>query len=75
LDLLTILCIISHNYNQYNAISDLHPFKFTAVQVLRFSVSTSRRLVADLNTGTTTSNHYEVFLSLLLHSPWNADPL
>jgi hypothetical protein len=35
---------------------------------LGFSVSTSRILAMDLNTGTITSNHYEVFLLFLLQS-------
>jgi hypothetical protein len=66
---------ISFNCNQYSAIADLHNFKFTVAHLLGFSVSTSRLLVTDLNTETITSNHYEVFLSFLLQSPWNADPI
>jgi hypothetical protein len=33
-----------------------------------------RFLATDLNTGTVTSNHCEVFLPLLVQSPWKADP-
>jgi hypothetical protein len=40
---------------------------------LGLSVSTSRILATDLNTGTITSNPDEVFLSFLLQSPWTAD--
>jgi hypothetical protein len=63
------------SYKQYSAITDLHTFQFTTAHALGFSVFTSRHLVADLNTGTITSNHYEIFLSVLLQSPWNADPV
>jgi hypothetical protein len=38
---------------------------------LGFLVSTSRLLTADLNIETITSNHYEVFLSFRVQSPWN----
>jgi hypothetical protein len=53
---------LSINYKPYSAIADLHNSRFTAAQALGFSVSTSRCLVADLNTGTVTSNHCEFFL-------------
>jgi hypothetical protein len=56
---------ISPNYNQYSAISDLLILQFTVAHALEFSVSTSRLLATDLNTEAITSNHYEVFLSLL----------
>jgi hypothetical protein len=62
-------------YKQDSAIADLHTFQFIAARALGFSVSTSRILAMDLNTGTISSNHYEVFLSFLLQSPWNADPI
>jgi hypothetical protein len=70
-----LLCTISLNYNQYSANSDLPTFQFTVAHALGFSVSTSRCLVADLNTGTITSNHYEVFLSFFFNhlgppTPW-----
>jgi hypothetical protein len=45
--------------NQYSTIAGLHTFQFTATHALGFSVSSSRCLVADLNTGTSTSNHYK----------------
>jgi hypothetical protein len=73
LDLLTILCTISLNYNQYSAVTDLHTFKFTIAHALGFSLSTSRLLATDLNIETITSNHYEDFLPFILQSPWNAD--
>jgi hypothetical protein len=38
---------------------------------LGFSVFTSRLLATDLNTETSTSDHYEVFLLLRFQSPWN----
>jgi hypothetical protein len=57
---------ITLTYNQYSAINDLHTFQFTVAHALGFSVSTSRILATDLNTGTITLNPYEVFLSFLL---------
>jgi hypothetical protein len=56
---------ISLNYNSYNAVADLLNLQFTVPHALGFSISTSRCWVPDLNTGTITSNHYEVFLSSL----------
>jgi hypothetical protein len=53
------------NYNQYNAIADLHTFQFNAAPALGFSVFTSRLLATDLNIETSISNHYEVFLPIL----------
>jgi hypothetical protein len=61
---------ITLSYNQYSAIADLHTFQFTFAQVLGFSVSRSRILATDINTGIITWNRYEVFLSFLLQSPW-----
>jgi hypothetical protein len=75
LDLLTLLCRIFLNYKPYSTIADLRSFCFTAAHVLGFSVSTNRLLATDLNTGTIALNHYEVFFSFLLQSPWNADPV
>jgi hypothetical protein len=43
----------------------LHNLQFTVAHALGFSVSTSRLLATDLNTGTIISNHYEIFLSSL----------
>jgi hypothetical protein len=60
------LVTISLNYNQYSAIADLHNLQFTVAHALGFSVSTSRLLATDLNTETSTSNHYEVSLPFLL---------
>jgi hypothetical protein len=75
LDLMTVLCTISFNHNQYSALADLHTFQFTVAHALGFSVFTSRILATHLNTGTITTNHYEVFLSFLVQSPWTADSI
>jgi hypothetical protein len=56
------------DYNQYSAIADLHNLQFTVEHALGFSVFISRVLATDLNTETSTSNHYEVFLSLRFQS-------
>jgi hypothetical protein len=69
----SLLCTHSLNYNQYSAIAELHNFRFTATHALGFSVFTSRILATDLNTGTVTSNHYEIFLPFFIQSPWTAD--
>jgi hypothetical protein len=53
-------------YRQYSAIADLHNFQFTVADALGFSVSTSRLLATDLNTETSASNRYEVFLSSII---------
>jgi hypothetical protein len=45
--------------------------QFTVACSLRFFVFTSRVLATDLNTETSTSSHYEVFLPFLVQSPWN----
>jgi hypothetical protein len=37
-------------------------FQFTVAHALGFSVFTTRLLATDLNTETSASNHYEVFL-------------
>jgi hypothetical protein len=65
----------TRTYKPYSAIADLHTFQFTAAHALGISVSTSRCLIADLNTGNITSNHYAGFLSFLLQSPSNAGPI
>jgi hypothetical protein len=52
----------------HSAIADLHNFQFTVAHALGFSVSTSRLLATDLNTETSTSNHYEAFLLFRLQS-------
>jgi hypothetical protein len=64
----------TRTYKQYSAVADLHTFQFTAAHALGFS-SPLVVVVADLNTGTITSNHCEVLLSFLLRSLWNADPV
>jgi hypothetical protein len=55
----------------YNAIADLHNVQFTVTHAVGFSVFTSRILATDLNTETSTSNHYEVFLLFHFQSLWN----
>jgi hypothetical protein len=65
------LVTISLNYNQYSAFADLHNLQFNDTPSLGFSVSTSRLLATDLNTESSTSNPYEVFLSFLVQSPSN----
>jgi hypothetical protein len=62
---------VSLTYNEYSAIADLHNFQFTVTHALGFSVSTSRLLATDLNTKTSASNPYEVFLPFLVQSCWN----
>jgi hypothetical protein len=59
------------NYNEYSAIAILHNLEFTVAHALGFSVFTRRLLATDLNTETSTSNHYEVILPFLVQSPWN----
>jgi hypothetical protein len=56
---------------KYSAIADLHTFQFTVAHALGFPVFTSRLLGTYLNTETSTSTHYEVFLPFLVQSPWN----
>jgi hypothetical protein len=55
----------------YSAIADLHIFQFTVAHSLELSVFTSRLLATDLNTETSTRNHYKVFLIFRLQSLWN----
>jgi hypothetical protein len=72
MDLLALpLHSLSLNYKKYRAIADLHKFQFTVAQTLGFSVFTSRLLATDLNTETSTSTHYEVFLLFRLQSLGN----
>jgi hypothetical protein len=61
----------SLNHAYYSAIADLHNLQFAVAHALGFSVATSRLQATDLNTETSTSNHNEVFLPFLVHSPWN----
>jgi hypothetical protein len=65
--LLQVLIIIL----KYRAIADLHNFQFTVAHSVGFPVPISRLLATDLNTETSTSNHYEVFLLFRLQSLWN----
>jgi hypothetical protein len=62
----TSVTTISLNCDHYSAIADLHTFQFTVAHALGFSVSTSRLLATDLNTETSTSNHYEIFFGRIL---------
>jgi hypothetical protein len=59
---------VSLNYNQYRAIANLHNLQFTVAHELGFSAFTSRLLATDLNTETSTSDHYEVFSLFRLQS-------
>jgi hypothetical protein len=68
-----LLCTVSLHYNQYSAIADLHNFQFTVAHAIGFSVSTSRIRATGLDTGTITSNHYEVFLPFFIPSSWTDD--
>jgi hypothetical protein len=68
---ISILVTSSLNDICYSAIADLHSLQFTVSQARGFSVFTCRLLETDLNTETSTSNHYEIFLSFLVQSPWN----
>jgi hypothetical protein len=56
---------------KYSSIADLHNFQSTVAHEVGLSVFTSRLLATDLNTDTSASNHYEVFLLFRLHSLWN----
>jgi hypothetical protein len=53
---------------KYSAIADLRTFQLTAAHALGFSVFTSRLLATDLNSETSASDHYEVFLLFRLQS-------
>jgi hypothetical protein len=63
-----ITCSLYHTL--YSAIADLHNFQSTVTYALGFSVSTSRLLATDLDTETSTSAPYEVFLPFRLQSLW-----
>jgi hypothetical protein len=71
IEFISALVTSSQNHTQYSAIADLHTFQFTVAHVLGFLVSTICLLATDLNTEIITSNHYEVFLPFLVHSPCN----
>jgi hypothetical protein len=60
------------NHTYYSTIADLHNVQFTVALALRFSVSISRLVATDLNTETSTSDHYGVFfLPFLIQSTWS----
>jgi hypothetical protein len=61
---------LNHNY-YYSTIADLHNFQSIIAHALGFSVFTSHLLATDLNTETSTLNHYEIILPFLVQSPWN----
>jgi hypothetical protein len=46
--------------------SDLHNLQFTVAHALGLPVFTSRLLATDLNTGSSTSNRYEVFTGRII---------
>jgi hypothetical protein len=71
LDLLTLRLQSFLNTLNYNAIVIVHTFQSSVEHALGFSISTSCFLATDLNTETSTSNRYEVFLPCLVQSPWN----
>jgi hypothetical protein len=68
---ISTLVTSSLNHTYYRAITDLHTFLSTVPHALGFPVFTSCLLATDLNTETSISNHYEVFLPFLVQSPWN----
>jgi hypothetical protein len=72
---ISILITASLNYSQYSDIADLHTSQFTVAHALGFSVFTSRLLVTDLNTETSTSKHCEVLLPFLVQSLRNSAAL
>jgi hypothetical protein len=53
---------ISLNHTDYSATGDLHNLQITVAHALGFPVFTSRLLATDLNTETSPSKYYEVFL-------------
>jgi hypothetical protein len=65
----------SLNYSQYSDVADLHSLEFTVAHALEFPVFTSSLLATDLNTETSTSNHYEVLLPFMVQSLWNSTAL
>jgi hypothetical protein len=62
---ISISVTICLNHTYYNTIADLQALQFTVAHTLGYSVSTSRILATDLNTVTSTSDHYEVLLFCL----------
>jgi hypothetical protein len=58
---------------KYRTIADLYNFQFTVAQAIGLFVFTSRLLETGLNTETSTSNYYEVFLLFRLQPLWNLE--
>jgi hypothetical protein len=56
---ISVTSSVNHTQLQYRYFTRFH---FTAAHALGFSGFTSRLLATDLNTETSTSNHYDVFL-------------
>jgi hypothetical protein len=56
---------------KYRAIADLHTSQFPVAHALGFFVFSSLLLATDLNTETSTSNHYQIFLLFCLQSLWD----
>jgi hypothetical protein len=61
------------NHTYYRAVADLHTFQFTVAYAIGLSVFTSLLLTTDLNTETSVSNHYDVFLLFRIQSLWNLE--
>jgi hypothetical protein len=53
------------------ALSLIYTLSCSTLHALRFSAFTCHLLATDLNTETSTFNHYEVFLPFLVQSSWN----
>jgi hypothetical protein len=62
MDLLAHWLQVLVNIFKYSIIADLHNFQFTFAYALGLSIITGRILAMDINTETSTSNHYEAFL-------------
>jgi hypothetical protein len=62
----------SLNHTYCRAIADLQNLQFTFSHALGFSVFSSRLLATDLNTETSTSSLYKVFL-FFIQSPWDLE--
>jgi hypothetical protein len=63
----------SLNHTFPRAIADLHNLQFAVTHALGFSVFTSLLLATELNTETSNSNRYEVFLHFLLSHPGTSE--
>jgi hypothetical protein len=69
------LHLFTINTTRTYKLSLIYTLSSSPLHTLGFSVSTSRLVATDLNTGTITSYYYKVFLSFLLQSLWNAKPI